>query len=428
MAPAYAGVLSFPGAYVRPVAPSELITNTLFVPLARRAGAMPGILVDQVEFGSFHVAYDKYDFIVYAIKWVSGMFMDSRQFILHEGPQGPARELLLAAGVWSQETHDEIWVFDRGFWNKNHGLWAEVQKADWKDVILDENFKVSLRKDVEGFFKSETVYKRLAIPWKRGMIMHGPPGNGKTISIKAIMKWGSENGYLPLYVKSFQSYKGEEGAMADVFDKARQLSPCVVILEDLDSLINDRNRSFFLNQLDGLEGNDGLLVIGTTNHFERLDPGLSTRPSRFDRKYLFDDPNREERTLYCKYWQKKLETNPDIDFPDSLVDEAVETTEDFSFAYLKEAFVSTLVLIATEDSGHHVDFASALKAQIKVLKKQLDKAPRGDVNSYTPCSPAGPNPPEPTSTATALAEHHQEKWNTRARALAAAAMGRPFIF
>jgi len=72
--------------------------------------------------------------------------------------------------------------------------------------------------------------------------------------------------------------------MADVFSKARQLSPCVVILEDLDSLINDRNRSFFLNQLDGLEGNDGLLIIGTTNHFERLDPALSTRPSRFDRK------------------------------------------------------------------------------------------------------------------------------------------------
>ena len=127
-------------------------------------------------------------------------------------------------------------------------------------------------------------------------------GNGKTISIKAVMKSCDEKGFRPLYVKSFQStsilplfwtswpirntsgYKGEEGAMADVFDKARQLSPCVVVLEDLDSLINDRNRSFFLNQLDGLESNDGLLVIGTTNHFEKLDPGLSTRPSRFDRK------------------------------------------------------------------------------------------------------------------------------------------------
>jgi len=72
--------------------------------------------------------------------------------------------------------------------------------------------------------------------------------------------------------------------MKVVFNQARLLAPCVLVLEDLDSLINDRNRSFFLNQLDGLEGNDGLLIIGTTNHFDRLDPGISTRPSRFDRK------------------------------------------------------------------------------------------------------------------------------------------------
>lgn len=117
------------------------------------------------------------------------------------------------------------------------------------------------------------------------------------------MKTCGELGFTPLYVKSFQStivlallspviiwlittagFKGEEGAMADVFEKARQLSPCVIVLEDLDSLINDRNRSFFLNQLDGLESNNGLLVIGSTNHFSRLDPGLSSRPSRFDRK------------------------------------------------------------------------------------------------------------------------------------------------
>ena len=72
--------------------------------------------------------------------------------------------------------------------------------------------------------------------------------------------------------------------MDEVFGKARILAPCVLILEDLDSLINDRNRSFFLNQLDGIQSNDGLLLIGTTNHFERLDPGLSERPSRFDMK------------------------------------------------------------------------------------------------------------------------------------------------
>jgi len=118
------------------------------------------------------------------------------------------------------------------------------------------------------------------------------------------MKECSERGFSPMYVKTFsrmcmsflvtyiitlsavlsQDYFGDEYAIAEVFSKARQNSPCVIILEDLDSLVNDRNRSFFLNELDGLEGNDGLLIVGSTNHLDRLDPGLSTRPSRFDRK------------------------------------------------------------------------------------------------------------------------------------------------
>jgi transitional endoplasmic reticulum ATPase len=128
-------------------------------------------------------------------------------------------------------------------------------------------------------------------------------GNGKTISIKVIMKDCDALGFSPMYVKSFHceylivgfpfqffptkkcaAFAGDEYGMQLVFGKARQNSPCVVILEDLDSLINDSNRSFFLNELDGLSSNDGLLVIGTTNHFDRLDPGISTRPSRFDRK------------------------------------------------------------------------------------------------------------------------------------------------
>jgi len=87
--------------------------------------------------------------------------------------------------------------------------------------------------------------------------------------------------------------------MASVFEKARECSPSVLILEDLDSLINDRNRSFFLNQVDGIEGNDGLLLIGTTNHFDRLDPGLSTRPSRFDRKLWAQLTQCSRNVLTC---------------------------------------------------------------------------------------------------------------------------------
>lgn len=367
-------IISLTGVYSLPLSSSELVTNAFFVPIARRLGSVPGVILDNVVFGGFKVTWDNYDFIVYIAKWQIGFSSNIQHFILHDGPEDPARNLILTAGIWREELHDEIWVFNQGFWAKDHGLWTEIQKADWKDVVLKDEFKKSLQKDIYGFFTSEAVYRELAIPWKRGLIMYGPPGNGKTISIKAVMKSCDEKGFRPLYVKSFKSYKGEEGAMADVFNKARQLSPCVVILEDLDSLINNQNRSFFLNQLDGLEGNDGLLVIGTTNHFDKLDPGLSTRPSRFDRKYLFDDPDREERTLYAKYWQEKLKDNKNISFPDPLVDEVASSTEQFSFAYLKEAFVSSLVLLAGFEGEDKPDFATMIKGQIKTLRKQLDKA------------------------------------------------------
>ena len=57
-------------------------------------------------------------------------------------------------------------MFNQGFWDKDPGLWEEVQKANWKDVILNEDFKATLQKDVFGFFSSERVYLELQIPWK----------------------------------------------------------------------------------------------------------------------------------------------------------------------------------------------------------------------------------------------------------------------
>lgn len=76
------------------------------------------------------------------------------------------RALLHAAGIWTNDLHEEIYVFDSGFWFKDANLWAEVQKADWEDVILEDEFKKNLQKDVFGFFDSEELYKNLAIPWK----------------------------------------------------------------------------------------------------------------------------------------------------------------------------------------------------------------------------------------------------------------------
>ena len=82
---------------------------------------------------------------------------------------------------------------------------------------------------------------------------------------------------------------------------------------------------------------------------EKLDAGISKRPGRFDRKYHFALPASKERIRYCDYWRSKLSKNPSISFPPSLSSAIASITDGFSFAYLKEAFIaSLLVLVAAQ--------------------------------------------------------------------------------
>lgn len=60
-----------------------------------------------------------------------------------------------------------------------------------------------------------------------------------------------------------------------IFNKARQFAPCYLVFEDLDSIVSDQVRSYFLNEVDGLKSNDGIFMIGSTNHLDRLDPGIA---------------------------------------------------------------------------------------------------------------------------------------------------------
>jgi hypothetical protein len=70
---------------------------------------------------------------------------------------------------------------------------------------------------------------------------------------------------------------GPEYSIKAIFSQARQFAPCYLVFEDLDSLVSDSVRSYFLNEVDGLKDNDGIFMIGSTNHLERLDPGISVR-------------------------------------------------------------------------------------------------------------------------------------------------------
>lgn len=177
-----------------------------------------------------------------------------------------------------------------------------------------------------------------------------------------------------LYVKTFNSFMGPEAGIRAVFSTARQMAPCLLIFEDIDSLVSPAVRSYFLNEVDGLESNHGILMIGSTNHLERLDPGIAKRPSRFDRKYLFEVPSRAERIQYAEYWRNKLKNNDKVEFPREMSARIADLTADFSFAYMKEAFVAALlVIVARSDNGRTYYSVGEDDLSGNILWKELQK-------------------------------------------------------
>lgn len=313
-----------------------------------------GSLFDVVTFGKYDYIWRGRRYIVYHILLPQNRVNTVPvQYILYpksakqfDGHCPDTDELILAAARWGKELHNEVYVFDR-HWMKNAELWDAVQKASWDDVILDPKMKKALANDVEGFFDRKGLYGEFGVPWKRGVLFHGIPGNGKTMSLKAIMRTVSARpDPIPsLYVKALETGRRDQYAIRTIFEHARKMSPCLLVFEDLDGLVTDNIRSYFLNQVDGLESMDGILMIGSTNHLEKLDPAITKRPSRFDRKYHFSLPGEAERVAYCEHWKKKLADNPSIDFPSELSPFIAKITNGFSFAYLKELFISSLLLI-----------------------------------------------------------------------------------
>lgn len=328
----------------------EVISSRLYTPPATRMEGGDGKLGESISFGLYDYKWKQHNLKIYYITYNTNCGTFPMYYILTPKDQmngnehSPvADELIKAAGTWSSQPHEEIYVFDGGSWQKNHKLWEAVQGSSWDDVILDPAMKDTLIKDVEGFFDSRAIYEEYSVPWKRGIILHGTPGCGKTISIKALMNSLEKRNVASMYVKSFEAQDGQQYSIQQIFRVARNMAPCMLIFEDLDSLVVDKVRSYFLNEVDGLENNDGILMIGSTNHLERLDPGIAKRPSRFDRKYHYKLPGERERILYCEYWRKKLQKNSNVDFHEDISKVVAQLTEGFSFAYLKELFIQTLL-------------------------------------------------------------------------------------
>ncbi len=280
---------------------------------------------------------------------------------------------------WNHEVHGEILIFEAGCFSKSKELQDDIANFSLDDLVLAGDLGSTLRNGLRRFLDAKATYAKAKVPWKRGLLLLGPPGNGKTHAVKGLL----HDSKLPcVYVKSFSGRRVDPNdTIPKVFSRARQLAPCILVLEDLDALIDDENRSVLLNELDGFALNEGLITIATTNHPERLDPSLLHRPSRFDRKFHFPLPALEERQRYLERWANQLD--PTARPTPLALTAAAEASAGFTFAYLKEATVSTLVQWVSDGQGA-IDVV--LAAVVGELKQEIASLPAG-----------GPPPPKPKS-------------------------------
>ena len=254
---------------------------------------------------------------------------------------------------------DEIVVFSQGRFFRDAGLRRDIAGASLDDLVLPEGFVESLVEHTVKFFDSKPVYEAAGLAWRRGVLLLGDPGNGKTHSIKALL---NVIGKPSVLVKDLDNAERScEPSVPRLFRFARRFPASVMVFEDLDTLVTPRNRSALLNELDGFASNSGLLVLATANNPAKLDPALANRPSRFDRKLTFVAPKAEERRRYLLRRAEWLAG-------EAALEDLVKQSKGFSYAYLKELCVSGVVasmgLDGSARSQAWLDCAAALKKEV----------------------------------------------------------------
>ena len=200
------------------------------------------------------------------------------------------------------------------------------QGIHFSDVAGEDEAKESLAEIVD-YLHNPQKYTEVGASMPKGVLLVGPPGTGKTMLAKAVA--GEAN--VPFFSISGSEFVEMFVGMGaskvrDLFKQAKEKAPCIVFIDEIDAIGQKRNsgnmggndeREQTLNQLltemDGFEGNNGVIILAATNRPEALDPAL-TRPGRFDRRVPVELPDLQGREAILKVHARKIKTTPDVDF------------------------------------------------------------------------------------------------------------------
>ena len=262
---------------------------------------------------------------------------------------------------------------------------VETPNITWNDVGGLEQTKQELKEAIEWPLKNPEAFQRLGITPPKGILLYGPPGTGKTLLAKAVAK-ESEANFIQVAGPSLLSmWVGEsEKGVRKIFERARQVSPCIIFFDEIDALagrrgveagtkVTERVLNQLLAEMDGIKDLTNVTVIAATNRPDMLDPAL-LRPGRFDRILLVSVPDKESRLEILKIHTKSVPLARDVKLPD-----LAEKTEGYVGSDI-ENMVREAGLLALRDSMEIKEIKK--KYFEEAMKKVKASVSKNDVEKY----------------------------------------------
>ncbi len=273
---------------------------------------------------------------------------------------------------------------------------VQAPQVRWDDVGGLDAAQMRLKEGVELPLKDPGAFRRLGIRPAKGFLLYGPPGTGKTLLAKAVAREAEANFIATKSSDLLSKWYGEsEQQIAKLFARARQVSPCVIFIDELDSLVpargggmgepqaTERVVNTILAEMDGLEELQSVVVIGATNRPNLIDPAL-LRPGRFDELIYVGVPNAEGRRRILAIQTAKMPLADDVDL-DALAERADRYTgadledlvrraglialrrsldaEQVTMANFEEAFADSRASVTPEMEREYEAMASRLKQE-----------------------------------------------------------------
>lgn len=243
------------------------------------------------------------------------------------------------------------------------------KNIDWEAVILPKELKDDVVLNIIFPLSNEKLCIRHNIPWRRGVLLTGIAGTGKT-QLARVLCNALDNKVTMIWASPKALHDVEKVKL--LFDASRYFAPTLLIIEDIDFVgksrdyVTDPIVGELLTQLDGNAPNHGLFVIATSNRPELLDKALIERPSRFDVKLIFEVPDKEHRLKMVKHFsigkQFKEEVTPNM---------IADMTAGMTGAYIKE--VITYGMLLSLKQGKTIIEKEHLMKAIRQIKRKLEQ-------------------------------------------------------